>query len=85
MGLVTEKTYYRWRKEYGGLRLNQAKRLKVLAERWRREYNQRRPYSALSLVPTEWASHGPKSNLVGGFVGGGGWLADRRTVFGTKG
>ena len=40
---VTEQTYYRWRKEYGGLRLNQAKRLKVLAERWRREYNQRRP------------------------------------------
>ena len=27
---VTEQTYYRWRKEYGGLRLNQAKRLKVL-------------------------------------------------------
>ena len=27
---VTEQTCYRWRKEYGGLRLNQAKRLKVL-------------------------------------------------------
>ena len=27
---VTEQTSYRWRKEYGGLRLNQAKRLKVL-------------------------------------------------------
>ena len=27
---VTEQTYYRWRQEYGGLRLNQAKRLKVL-------------------------------------------------------
>ena len=27
---VTEHTYYRWRKEYGGLRLNQAKRLKDL-------------------------------------------------------
>ena len=27
---VTEHTYYRWRKEYGGLRLNQAKRLKEL-------------------------------------------------------
>ncbi len=27
---VTEQIYYRWRKEYGGLRLNQAKRLKVL-------------------------------------------------------
>ena len=27
---VTEQTYYRWRKEYGGLRMDQAKRLKVL-------------------------------------------------------
>jgi transposase-like protein len=27
---VTEQTYYRWRKEYGGLRVNQAKRLKLL-------------------------------------------------------
>lgn len=27
---VTEQTYHRWRKEYGGLRLNQAKRLKEL-------------------------------------------------------
>lgn len=27
---VTEQTYYRWRKEYGGLRVDQAKRLKSL-------------------------------------------------------
>jgi putative transposase len=27
---VSEQTYYRWRKEYGGLRLDQAKRLKDL-------------------------------------------------------
>ena len=27
---VTEQTYYRWRKEYGGLRTDQAKRLKTL-------------------------------------------------------
>jgi putative transposase len=27
---VTDQTYYRWRKEYGGLRLDQAKRLKTL-------------------------------------------------------
>ena len=27
---VTDQTYYRWRKEYGGLRLDQAKRLKEL-------------------------------------------------------
>jgi putative transposase len=27
---VTEQTYYRWRKEYGGLRVDQARRLKDL-------------------------------------------------------
>jgi putative transposase len=27
---ITEQTYYRWRKEYGGLKTNQAKRLKEL-------------------------------------------------------
>ncbi len=27
---VTEQTYYRWRKEYGGLRVDQAKRLRDL-------------------------------------------------------
>lgn len=27
---VSEQTYYRWRREYGGLRLDQAKRLKEL-------------------------------------------------------
>ena len=27
---VTEQTYYRWRKEYGGMRIEQAKRLKNL-------------------------------------------------------
>lgn len=27
---INEQTYYRWRKEYGGLQVNQAKRLKEL-------------------------------------------------------
>ena len=27
---VTEQTYYRWRKEYGGMQISQAKRLKAL-------------------------------------------------------
>ncbi len=27
---ITQQTYYRWRKEYGGLRIKQAKRLKSL-------------------------------------------------------
>ena len=29
---VNENTYYRWRKEYGGLKLDQAKRLKELEQ-----------------------------------------------------
>ena len=34
---ITEQTYYRWRKEFGGLKLDQAKRLKELEKensRW---------------------------------------------------
>ena len=27
---ITDVTYYRWRKEYGGLRVDQAKRLKAI-------------------------------------------------------
>ena len=27
---VTEQTYYRWRKEYGGLKIEQAKKLKTM-------------------------------------------------------
>jgi len=27
---VSRRTYYRWRKEYGGMRVDQARRLKVL-------------------------------------------------------
>ena len=30
---VTEQTYYRWRKEYGGVRTDQVKRLKELEKR----------------------------------------------------
>ena len=29
---ITEQTYYRWKKEYGGLRVDQAKRLKGLEQ-----------------------------------------------------
>lgn len=29
---ITEQTYYRWRKEYGGLRLDQARRFKELEQ-----------------------------------------------------
>jgi transposase-like protein len=29
---ITEQTYYRWRKEYGGLKVDQAKRLKDLEQ-----------------------------------------------------
>ena len=33
---VAEPTYYRWRREYGGLRVDQAKRLKELISRLKR-------------------------------------------------
>lgn len=29
---ITEQTFYRWRREYGGLKVNQAKRLKELEQ-----------------------------------------------------
>lgn len=29
---ISDQAYYRWRKEYGGLRVDQAKRLKQLAQ-----------------------------------------------------
>ena len=29
---ISEQTYYRWRKEYGGLNLDQAKRLRALEQ-----------------------------------------------------
>ena len=29
---ITEQTYYRWKKKYGGLRVDQAKRLKSLEQ-----------------------------------------------------
>ena len=29
---IHEQTYYRWRKEYGGIRIDQAKRLKALEQ-----------------------------------------------------
>ena len=29
---IAETTYYRWRKRYGGLEVNEAKRMKALAE-----------------------------------------------------
>ncbi|HQB29384.1 MAG TPA: transposase, partial [Syntrophales bacterium] len=37
---IAEQTYYRWRREYGGIKTVQARRLKDLEiERWRLEYN----------------------------------------------
>ena len=43
---IAEQTYYRWRKEYGGLRLDQAKRLKELE---RENTRLRRAVSDLTL------------------------------------
>ena len=43
---IAEQTYYRWRKEYGGLRVDQAKRLKELE---RENAHLRRAVSDLTL------------------------------------
>ena len=37
---VTEQSYYRWRKEYGGLQVDQAKRMKDLEKESAREHKQ---------------------------------------------
>lgn len=44
--LITEQTYYRWRKEYGGLQVDQAKRLKELESE---NSKLKRPVANLSL------------------------------------
>lgn len=44
---VTQFTYYRWRKEYGGLKTNQVKRLKEL------EKENERPRKAVSDLTLE--------------------------------
>ena len=43
---VTEQTYYRWRKEYGGLKMDQARRMKELE---RENSRLRRAVSDLTL------------------------------------
>ena len=43
---ISEQTYYRWRREYGGLKLDQAKRLKELE---RENARLRRAVSDLTL------------------------------------
>ena len=49
---VSEQTYYRWRKEYGGLRLEQAKRLKGMCCNFPKAARERLVESAgLRLMP----------------------------------
>jgi transposase-like protein len=54
---VTEQTYYRWRKEYGGLRLDQAKRFKEL-ERENAQLKKLVANQALDLAILKEASSG---------------------------
>ena len=54
---ISERTYYRWRMEYGGLRVNEARRLKELEHenaRLRRPLAQ--PSGNGSALPTDAAS-----------------------------
>jgi hypothetical protein len=46
---ITEQTYYRWRKEFGGLQVDQARRLKELEQE-----DVRRTLSVMSNGVTQW-------------------------------
>ena len=52
---ITTQTYYRWRKEYGGLKVEQAKRLKALEKENARL---KRLVAELSLEQRPCGSHG---------------------------
>lgn len=51
---VTERTYYRWRKEYGGLKIDQARRLKELEQE-----NTRLRKAAANLTLEKWILRRP--------------------------
>ena len=56
---ITDQTYYRWRKEYGGLRVDQAKRLKQLERCCQTDSNQSKfPANSVNLPGTELAPFG---------------------------
>jgi putative transposase len=56
---VTEQTYYRWRSEYGGLKLDQVKRLEVLEQENSRLRRAVADLSLEKLVLKEAASGNP--------------------------
>ena len=63
---ITEQTYYRWRKEYGGLKLAQAKRLKELE---RENSRLKRVVAELSLEKPScgrWPRETPKPRAAAG-------------------
>ena len=47
---ITENTYYRWRREYGGLRVDQARRLKELERENNRLLAEAEIYKAILRV-----------------------------------
>ena len=55
-GGITEQTYYRWRKEYGGLQVDQARRLKEL------EQENAKRQGALTIVPLPLPWNAPRAN-----------------------
>ena len=59
---VSEQTYYRWRREYGGLRVDQAKRLKELE---RENARLKRLVADQALDNTGWISFGTSGSLGG--------------------
>ncbi len=50
---VSQETFYRWRRKFGGMEVSDARRI---IEAWRRDYNEVRPHSALgNLTPRDFA------------------------------
>ncbi len=51
---VTEQTYCRWRKEYGGLKVEQARRFRLVTMNPTRVYNSPRCHSTLTTTRTRY-------------------------------
>jgi putative transposase len=51
---VTEQTYYRWKREYGGLRTDQAKRLKDLEKENARQLGRAWPRPQVHAAGGQW-------------------------------
>ncbi len=72
---ITEQTYYRWKQEYGGLRVDQAKRLKGLEQENARlkRLVAGEPQESRATVASGWAQGAAETAQSSAAVGGE-WL-----------